>query len=133
MNEYYIQKFRNWLQKHEENSSEATQSGNSQNASKEAVQNPSNQMQSPDQIVYEDDNFELLVKKGSFKRQKNFKLSDHLFYFILRPKNASSRLPLLLDILDFLHSAFLHVLDTIKTFYERGNFKYFRGFSEHFC
>jgi len=117
MNEYYIQRFKNWLQKHGQNDSNVVES---ENATTEGNQTDESSIRSPDQIVYEDDNFELLVKKGSFKRQKNFKLSDHLFYFIIKPKNASSRLPLLLDILDFLHSAFLHVLDTIKTFYEKG-------------
>ena len=75
-------------------------------------------------IVYENDDLRLIVEKGFHKRQKNFRLEDHLFYFKIKQKKAS-KMPLIIDILDFLHSAFVHVLDSIKTFYKAGIKFYF--------
>ena len=74
----------------------------------------------PSDIAFENDNMKLIVQKSYFKRQKNFKLQDELFLFRVRQKDTSAKLPLMLDILDFLHAALLHVLDSIKTFYEKG-------------
>ena len=72
----------------------------------------------PSDIVYETDALKLVVEKGSFKRQKNFRLQDHLFYFKIVSKKPNESLPLLTDLYDFLHAALLHVLESIKTFYK---------------
>ena len=64
------------------------------------------------------DSLKLIDNKGSFKRQKLFRLQDHLFHFKIVQKKANEALPLLSDIYDFLHAALLHVLESIKTFYE---------------
>jgi len=72
--------------------------------------------ESQSDIVYEDGNFKLIVEKGTFRRQKNFRLQDHLFYFKIEQKSETNP-PLLLNILDFLHAAIVHILDSIKTFY----------------
>jgi len=73
---------------------------------------------SPTEIVYETDSLKLVVEKGAFKRQKNFRLQDHLFYFKIIPKKTNEKLPLLSDLYDFLHAALLHTLESIKTFYK---------------
>lgn len=75
-------------------------------------------VETPSDITYENDTFKLIVEKGFHKRQKRFRLEDHMFYFKVVPKNSKSQLPKLSDILDFLHAGFLHLLDSIKTFYE---------------
>ncbi len=72
----------------------------------------------PSDIVYETDALKLVVEKGSFKRQKNFRLQDHLFYFKIVSKKPNESLPLLTVLYDFLHAALLHVLESIKTFYK---------------
>ena len=74
--------------------------------------------QQPSDIVYKTDALKLVVEKGSFKRQKNFRLQDHLFYFKIVSKKPNESLPLLTDLYDFLHAALLHVLESIKTFYK---------------
>ena len=71
----------------------------------------------PTKIVYENDSLKLIVDKGSFKKQKNFRLQDHLFHFKIIQKKPNEALPLLSDIYDFLHAALLHVLESIKGFY----------------
>lgn len=71
----------------------------------------------PSDIVYETNIFKLIVEKGNFKKQKNFRLQDHLFYFKIVPKQPDDQLPLLSDLYDFLHAALLYVLESIKTFY----------------
>ena len=46
----------------------------------------------------------------------NFKLDDHLYYLLIEAKKNS---PIkLLDILDFLHAAIIHILDEIKNAYK---------------
>jgi len=75
-------------------------------------------LKSPTEIVYETDALKLVVEKGNFKRQKNFRLQDHLFYFKIVSKKPNENLPLLTDLYDFLHAALLHTLESIKTFYK---------------
>jgi len=71
----------------------------------------------PTEIAFENDTLKLVVEKGFHKRQKNFRVQDHLFYFKIVPKQ-NEKLPLLMDVFDFLHAAFLHVLESIKSFYK---------------
>ena len=73
------------------------------------------------QIVYENDEFKLSINKSFFKRQRNFRLQDHLFHIRLITKSATEP-PLLTDILDFLHAGFIHILDEIKIFYSEGKY-----------
>ena len=75
----------------------------------------------PSDISYENDTFKLIIQKGFHKRQKNFRLEDHMFYFKIVTKESQEAFPLLSDILDFLHAGFLHLLDNIKQFYEPNN------------
>lgn len=72
----------------------------------------------PTDIVYENSDLKLIVEKGVHRHQKIFKTHDHLFHFRIIAKNSSKKLPLLMDVFDFLHSAFVHVLESIKTFYK---------------
>lgn len=81
---------------------------------------PESDLVSPSDIVFENSDLKLIVQKGIHKRQKNFRLQDHMFYFKIEVKDKSSSRPLLIDILDFLHAAFVHVLESIATFYEKG-------------
>ena len=83
-----------------------------------AVPSTSTVPQQPSDIVYETDALKLVVEKGTFKRQKNFRLQDHLFYFKIVSKKPNESLPLLTDLYDFLHAALLHVLESLKTFYK---------------
>lgn len=77
-------------------------------------------LQSPSNIVFENNELKLIVEKGTHRREKNFRLQDHLFYFRIQTNSQAQAMPLLVDILDFLHAAFIHVLDSIKSFYEQG-------------
>lgn len=78
----------------------------------------------PTNIIFENNQYKLIVEKGFHKKQKNFRLQDHLFYLKLIPK-TSTQPPLLSDILDFLHAGFIHILDEIKHFYKKGiSFKF---------
>ena len=75
--------------------------------------------QQPSEIVYENDSLKLVVEKSSFKRQKVFRLQDHLFKFKIVHKKPQDQLPLLSELFDFLHAALLHVLESVKTFYRK--------------
>ena len=59
----------------------------------------------------------MIVEKTGFKRQKIFRLQDHLFKFKIVQKKKSESLPQIDDLFDFLHAALLHILESIKTFY----------------
>ena len=73
----------------------------------------------PSDIVYENDSLKLIVEKSSFKKQKIFRLQDHLFKFKVLQKKPNDKLPLLSELFDFLHAALLHVLESVKTFYRK--------------
>ena len=70
----------------------------------------------PTKIAFENNSLKLIVVKSQFKRQVNFKLDDHLYYLLIEPKKTSSIK--LMDILDFLHAAIIHILDAIKHIYK---------------
>ena len=91
-----------------------------QNASQtDTVSQNSQQPQKPSDIIYENSSLKLIVEKSSFKRQKVFRLQDHLFKFKLVHKKPQEELPLLSELFDFLHAALLHVLESVKTFYKK--------------
>ena len=69
----------------------------------------------PTKIAFENDALKLIVVKSDFMRQVNFKLDDHLYHLLIEPKKTSS--VKLIDILDFLHAAIIHILDEIKHSY----------------
>ena len=76
-------------------------------------------IQTPTDIVFENDSLKMIVKKGALKRQKNFRLQDHLFKFKIITKKPQEHLPALNDLFDFLHAALTHVLESIKSFYKQ--------------
>ena len=71
----------------------------------------------PSEIIYENESMKMIVEKTGFKRQKIFRLQDHLFKFKIVQKKKSESLPQIDDLFDFLHAALLHILESIKTFY----------------
>lgn len=70
----------------------------------------------PSEVVYENDSFKLFVERAPFRRQKLFRIQDHLFKFKIVQKQKTNS-PFLSDLFEFLHAALLHVLESIKTFY----------------
>lgn len=77
--------------------------------------------QTPEEVVFENSALKLFVTKSSFKRQKNFRLSDHLYKLRVSLKDKSGHFPKLIDSLDFLHAGLIHILDEIKHFYEKND------------
>ena len=71
----------------------------------------------PSEIVYENESMKMIVEKTGFKRQKVFRLQDHLFKFKIVQKKQGESLPQIENLFDFLHAALLHILESIKTFY----------------
>ena len=71
----------------------------------------------PTDIIYESPQLMLIVEKGIHKRQRVFRLDDHMYYFKIVPKGHTG-MPLLSEMLDFLHSGFIHVLTELKRFYK---------------
>ena len=78
----------------------------------------SSNIQSPTDIVFENNTLKMVVEKGAFKKQKNFRLQDHLFKFKIISKKPEESLPVLTDLFDFLHAALVHVMESIKSFYK---------------
>lgn len=88
---------------------EGEQSPSDSDSENEAIKDPT-------KIAFENDTLKLVVVKSQFKRQINFKLDDHLYYLLIEPKKIST--VKLVDILDFLHAAIIHILDEIKHTYK---------------
>jgi len=66
-------------------------------------------------LSYENENLKLVVDKIDHRQEKRFRLQDHLFAMRIEAKKG--QMPLLSDILSFLHSAFLFIILKIKKFY----------------
>lgn len=72
---------------------------------------------SPDEVIYESNDLRLVVKKMSFKRQKNFKIQDMQFWLRIIPLRDQENPPLI-EILDFLEEGFNFILQQIKNFFK---------------
>ncbi|MBM3938137.1 MAG: hypothetical protein FJ333_05720 [Sphingomonadales bacterium] len=97
--------YRRWLQLQHPNIPEAPNEEQSRSESPSTATD----------IVYETPELKLIVEKGVHRRQKIFRIQDHMFYIKILPKGQP---PMLSSILDFLHSGFIHMLDQIKHFYK---------------
>ena len=123
MEEFY----KNWLARFAQNRriffQRGVQEGEGGDSEEDAAANSEeeeNQIpQNPTEIVYESDLLTLIVEKSSFKKQKNFRLQDHLFKFKVVQKETREKPPILSDLFDFLHSALVFVLESVKTFYRK--------------
>ena len=68
-------------------------------------------------ILYEDQYLKMIVEKGAFQRQKRFRFQDHLFFVKILLKDEEQPVPFLQDILEFIQLGLLHLMKSIKQFY----------------
>lgn len=120
----YTNHFKDWLKQNlAENSSARSQlqqqSDKEQESDIEQESDKQKTINSASDIAFEDENMKLIVQKQSHKKEKRFRLQDHLFHFRIIPKQ-NGHMPLVINILNFLHAAFIHVLESIKSFYNKG-------------
>jgi len=108
--------YKKWLLRDRQKNSQVRQ-----RSSNQTLQDIDDSIEAESDIFYENEQLKLMVEKGYHKRQKNFRFEDHMFYIKIVPKQTNKRLPLLSDILDFLHAGFLHLLDNIKQFYNKAD------------
>ena len=111
--------YKNWLQKFA-TKRHLLSGGNEEDddrPSQPPGDNPTQQLNSPTEIIYETDSLKLIVEKSPFRRQKVFRVQDHLFKFKVVQKK-DKRPILLSELFDFLHAALTHVLESIKSFYD---------------
>lgn len=127
--------YRSWIKIQEEATKTNPEYTEFQEASNNSLQEE-NEIQDattsdPTDLVYESEDFQLFVKKESHKKQKLFRLQDHLFTLRIKPKEGVE-MPFLSNILDFLHAGFIHILDEIKKFYnpEEHNIAYLTLFQQ---
>jgi hypothetical protein len=70
-------------------------------------------------IVYQNDDFKLVIKKSAFVKQKNFALSDHLYLMELIMNDDTAPKPLISSILYALRLGIETILKKLKRFYAR--------------
>ena len=116
--------YRNWLRRFRRQTQQVTQRGGEDSEHEETSDSHSEEdepqvhsLNDPSEIVYENDSLKLVVEKRVFRRQKVFRLQDHLFTFRIVQKKDHEDLPILSDLFDFLHAALVHILESIKSFY----------------
>jgi len=108
--------YKEWLKRFREKTRPFVQRGGEEIEDEQSTNEPT-AVKVPSDIVYENESFKLIVEKGNFRRQKIFRLQDHLFKFKIVLKRPSDTLPEIEDLFSFLHAALTHVLESIKTFY----------------
>ena len=69
----------------------------------------------PSEIVFENNDFKLIVRSDKIKRNHRFKIVDQQFNLLVIPKTSHNHPPLI-EILDFLEAGFTFILAKIKTF-----------------
>ena len=112
--------YKNWLVRFAEKTKPLVVGrGDEEKSSNTATTSSVRDLNDPSEIVYETNSFKLIVEKANFKRQKIFRLQDHLFKFKVVEKTNATNHPILSDLFDFLHAALTHVLESIKTFYKK--------------
>lgn len=74
--------------------------------------------QAPNEIVFEDNHFKLVVKSDRIKQNHRFKVVDQQFNLLVIPKTNLEHPPLI-EILGFLEEGFNFILKKIKTFINR--------------
>lgn len=72
----------------------------------------------PEEIVYESNDYKIIVKREQHKRQKRFKLEDNLFHIKIVPLSEDNESPLLSEILDFLNRGLSYILQKLKLFFK---------------
>lgn len=73
----------------------------------------------PSDLIFENDSLKLSVIRGTHRQQtkSKFRLTDHMFYLSIVPKTKNKKMPLLVEILNFLYVAFNFILNQLKKFY----------------
>ena len=73
----------------------------------------------PSDLIFENDSLKLLVTRGTHRQQtkSKFRLTDHMFYLSIVAKTKTKKMPLLVEILNFLYVAFNFILNQLKKFY----------------
>ena len=107
--------YRNWLAKYKNITRTHVQEGGEDSEPESESAEP--ELKEPSDIIFENESLRLVVQKGVFRRQKVFRVQDHLFKFKIESKKPHEELPILTDLFDFLHAALVHVLESIKSFY----------------
>ena len=69
----------------------------------------------PDEIIFENNDFKLIVKTDQIKRSHRFKIVDRQFQLLIVSKSHHDH-PQLIEILQFLEEGFNFILNKIKTF-----------------
>lgn len=72
--------------------------------------------------LYENEHLTVFVVKDFLKRQKIFRLDDHLYTVKIKLKDGHP--PLLSSLLDVLRKVFVFIVKSIKNFYPKGKFIY---------
>ena len=78
---------------------------------------PTSQNDLTKDILFENNELQLLIERAAFQRQKRFQFQDHLFHVKIKLKEPNNAVPFLKDILDFLHDGLLHLMSKIKKYY----------------
>ena len=73
----------------------------------------------PSDLEFENDSLKLLVTRAAHRQQtkSNFRLTDHMFHLSIVGKTKNKKMPLLVEILNFLYVAFNFILNQLKKFY----------------
>ena len=121
--------YKKWLESNKKENEEVTSTRNrsplpsvsTANNSTTNIALPSTSIQttplSQTDIIFENQYLKMVVEKGAFQRQKRFRFQDHLFFVKVILKDNDQPVPFLRDILEFIHEGLLHLMKTIKQFY----------------
>ena len=66
-------------------------------------------------VIFENEKLKIYVVKQEHKKQKKFRLEDHLF--VIRVKVLDGKMPLLIDIEDLLEKSFTFMINNLKNYY----------------
>ena len=68
-------------------------------------------------VIFQNDKLKIFVVKQEHKRQKKFRIEDHLF--VIRVKVFNGKMPLLRDIESLLEKSFQFMINNLKNYYKQ--------------
>jgi hypothetical protein len=69
--------------------------------------------------IYENNEFELFIRKDRHKRLRRFRLQDTVYHIQIKLKNPNTSHPLLLNLLDLFKKLFYFILKNLQNFYDK--------------
>lgn len=83
------------------------------------TENTTNSVQKNESVVYENNDFKLIILKRLHKKNVRFRLQDSIFEVKIELKKPESELPKLQNLLDIFAEALVSIIESVQSFFPK--------------